>query len=103
MSLFAKFKAGLQKTHSKLAHEIKRVVNRSPRLDAAGLENLEGALIGADLGMPMTTQIVAAEKKSYETQGGNGGDVFEVARRAVENSLSTRQGHLMRSTAGPTV
>jgi fused signal recognition particle receptor len=103
MSLFAKFKAGLQKTHSKLAHEIKRVVSRSPRLDAAGLENLEGALIGADLGMPMTTQIVAAVKKSYETQGDNGGDVFEVARREVENSLSTRQVQLIRSPVGPTV
>src|SRR5438128_2616177 len=81
MSLFAKFKAGLQKTHSKLAHEIKRVVSRSPRLDAAGLENLEGALIGADLGMPMTTQIVAA----------------------VENSHSTRQVQLIRSPSGATV
>src|SRR5438445_13578002 len=103
MSLFAKFKAGLQKTHTKLAHEIKRVVSRSPRLDAAGLENLEGALIGADLGMPMTTQIVAAVKRSYETQGGDGGDIFEVARREVENSLSTRQVQLIRSPAGPTV
>src|SRR6266478_6158810 len=103
MSLFAKFKAGLQKTHSKLAHEIKRVVSRSPRLDAAGLENLEGALIGADLGMPMTTQIVAAVKKTYESQGGDGADVFAVARREVENSLSTRQVPLIRSPAGPTV
>jgi len=103
MSLFAKFKAGLRKTHSKLAHEIKRVVSRSPRLDAAGLENLEDALIGADLGMPMTAQIVAAVKKTYETQGGDGADVFAVARREVENSLSTRQVPLIRSPAGPTV
>ncbi len=103
MNLFAKFKAGLQKTHSKLAHEIKRVVSLSPRLDAAALENLEGALIGADLGMPMTTQIVAAVKKAYETQGGNGADVFVVARREVENSLSTRQAPLIRSPEGPTV
>src|SRR5438552_7879537 len=103
MSLFAKFNAGLQKTCNKLAHQIKRVVSRSPRLDAAGLENLEGALIGADLGMPMTTQIVAAVKKSYETQGGDGADIFAVARREVENSLSTRQVQLIRSPAGPTV
>ena len=32
MGLFAKFKAGLQKTHSKLTHEIKRIVTRSPKL-----------------------------------------------------------------------
>jgi fused signal recognition particle receptor len=103
MSLFAKFKAGLQKTHNKLTHEIKRVVTRSPRLDAAGLESLEGALISADLGMPMTTQIVAAVKKAYETQGGNGADVFAIARREVENSLSTQRVDLVRSPAGPTV
>ncbi|MCW2564971.1 MAG: Signal recognition particle receptor FtsY, partial [Mycobacterium sp.] len=40
MGLFAKFKAGLQKTQSKLAHEIKRIVTRSPRLEAATLEEL---------------------------------------------------------------
>ena len=54
MGLFAKFKAGLQKTHNKLTHEIKRIVTRSPRLDAAALEELEAALIGADLGMEIT-------------------------------------------------
>ena len=45
MGLFAKFKAGLQKTHNKLTHEIKRIVTRSPKLDAAGLEELEAALL----------------------------------------------------------
>ena len=34
MGLFDKFKAGLQKTQSKLTHEIKRIVTRSPKLDA---------------------------------------------------------------------
>ena len=44
MGLFQKFRAGLQKTHSQLAHEIKRIVTRSPKLDAAGLEELEALL-----------------------------------------------------------
>ena len=73
---FAKFKAGLQKTHAKLTHEIKRIVTRSPKLDAAALEELEAALIAADLGMAMTAQIVAAVKKAYETQGAAGPDVL---------------------------
>ena len=72
MGLFAKFKAGLQKTHNKLTHEIKRIVTRSPRLDAAALEELEAALIGADLGMEMTTQIVGAVKKSLRNAGRRG-------------------------------
>ena len=62
--MFAKFKAGLQKTHSKLAHEIKRIVSRSPKLEAATIEELEAALIGADLGMATTAQIVAAVRKA---------------------------------------
>jgi uncharacterized protein YdcH (DUF465 family) len=40
MGLFEKFKAGLQKTHNQLTHEIKRIVTRSPKLDAASLEEL---------------------------------------------------------------
>ena len=87
MGLFAKFKAGLAKTHSKLVHEIKRIVTRSPKLDASSLEELEAALIGADLGMAMTTQIIDAVKKGYETQGGAGLDVFAVAANEIEKSL----------------
>jgi fused signal recognition particle receptor len=103
MGLFAKFKAGLQKTQSKLAHEIKRIVTRSPRLEAATLEELEAALIGADLGMPMTTQIIEAVKKSYETQGGAGLDVFAVARSEVEKSLASNKPELIAAPDGLTV
>jgi fused signal recognition particle receptor len=94
MGLFDKFKAGLQKTHSKLAHEIKRIVTRSPKLEAQSLEDLEAALIGADLGMAMTTQIVEAVKRGYETQGGNGLDVFAIAEREVEKSLASNDAKL---------
>jgi fused signal recognition particle receptor len=87
MGLFAKFKAGLAKTHSKLVHEIKRIVTRSPKLDATSLEDLEAALIGADLGMAMTTQIIDAVKKGYESQGGAGLDVFAVAAGEIEKSF----------------
>ena len=105
MGLFAKFKAGLQKTHSKLTHEIKRIVTRSPKLEADSLEELEAALIGADLGMAMTSQIVDAVKRNYETQGGAGLDVFAIAELEVEKSLSTKDPHLRAATNGhaPTV
>ena len=103
MGLFAKFKAGLQKTHSKLAHEIKRIVTRSPKLDAAALEELEASLIAADLGPAMTSQIVGAVKQAYETQGSEGLDVFGVARREVERSLASNQAELRKAPAGLTV
>ena len=103
MGLFAKFKAGLKKTHSQLAHEIKRIVTRSPKLDTATLEELEAALIAADLGPAMTTQIVAAVKHAYETQGGASLDVFAIARAEVEKSLGSNKTDLIKAAAGPTV
>jgi fused signal recognition particle receptor len=103
MGLFAKFKAGLQKTHSKLTHEIKRIVTRSPKLDGATLEELEAVLIGADLGMAMTTQIIDAVKKSYETQGAAGLDVFAVAKAEVEKSLAANKSELIAAPDGLTV
>jgi len=103
MGLLAKFKAGLQKTHGKLAHEIKRIVTRSPKLDAAALGDLEAALIGADLGMGMTTQIINAVKQAYETQGTAGTDVFGIAEREVEKSLASDRADLRRAPDGLTV
>jgi fused signal recognition particle receptor len=103
MGLFDKFKAGLAKTHSKLVHEIKRIVTRSPKLDAASLEELEAALIGADLGMAMTGQIMDAVKKGYETQGGAGLDVFAVAAGEIEKNFSAANGTLKEVPGGVSV
>jgi fused signal recognition particle receptor len=103
MGLFSKFKAGLAKTHSKLTHEIKRIVTRSPKLTGESLEELEHALIAADLGMAMTGQIVGAVKLAYESQGGAGLDVFAIARNEVEKSLSSNKSGLVKAPGGPTV
>src|SRR5581483_7853459 len=103
MGLFDKFKAGLQKTHSKLAHELKRIVTRSPKLEADALEELEAALIAADLGVETTAHIVQAVKKAYESQGGGGPDVFAIAQREVESSLASERAALIRAPKGTTV
>jgi fused signal recognition particle receptor len=103
MGLFAKFKAGLQKTHNKLAHEIKRILTRSPRIGVEAVEDLEAALIGADLGTAMTRQILEAVKQGYETQGGSGLDVFAIASREVEASLSANSTGLHHTPEGLTV
>ncbi|MBI2928962.1 MAG: signal recognition particle-docking protein FtsY [Verrucomicrobia bacterium] len=103
MGLFEKLKTGLQKTHSRLVHEIKRIVTGSPKLTAATLEELEAALIAADLGMAMTSQIVVAVKQGYETQGGAGLDVFAIARSEVEKSLSTGIAALANGSHRPVI
>jgi len=100
MGFFEKFKAGLARTHSKLTHEIKRIVTRSPKLTGESIEELEAALIAADLGMAMTTQIIDAVKKGYESQGGAGLDVFAVARAEVEKSLRAADPKLREVPGG---
>ena len=103
MGLFAKFKAGLAKTHAKLTHELKRIVTRSPKLTAESLEEIERALIAADLGMAMTTQIVTAVKLAYESQGTAGLDYLAIARAEIEKSLSSNKPDLLKAPSGPTV
>lgn len=103
MGLFDKFKAGLQKTHTRLAHELKRIVTRSPKLTSGDVEELEAALLGADLGMPMTEQITGAVRKAFETQGSGGLDVFAIASAEVEKSLLSVETGLRQAASGLTV
>lgn len=103
MGIFDKFKSGLGKTHQRLTHEIKRILTRSPKLDAAAIEELEAALIAADLGLTMTQGIVTAVKKAYETQGGAGLDVFKVAECEVAASLEGQDVSLKHTPGALTV
>jgi fused signal recognition particle receptor len=103
MGLFDKLKAGLQKTHNQLVHEMKRIVTRSPRLTGSSLEELQRALIAADFGVAMSEEIIATVRRAYETQGSGGADVFAVASQEVERSLATVHGALRKEPSGPTV
>jgi fused signal recognition particle receptor len=103
MGLFEKFKGGLHKTHSRLAHEIKRIVTLSPKLTGATLEELEAALLGADLGTAMSDQIIAAVKRAYETQGRSGLEIFAVAQRELQKSLASNSAELLRNSGALTV
>ena len=103
MGFFSRLKEGLQKTHSKLVHEIKRIVTLSPKLTSESAEDLEEVLLGADLGVAMTEQIMTAVKKSYETQGSKGVDVFGVARGEIEKALGSEVAGLKFQPSGVTV
>jgi len=103
MGLFSKFKAGLAKTHSKLAHEIERIVTRSPKLTSESLEELEAALIAADLGVAVTRQITDAVKQAYESQGTTGNGVFTIARAEVERNFTSSKPDLLKAPSGPTI
>ena len=77
-----------------------RIVTRSPKLTPETLEELEAALIAADLGMPVTTQILTAVKKAYESQGAQGPDVFEIASAEVQKNLTAGTAPLAKAASG---
>ena len=103
MGLFQKLKEGLRKTHQTLSHEIKRIVSLSPKLTEEGSDDLEAALLGADLGLPMTQRIMAATKTAFETQGREAVDVFGIAAREVEAALSQTSTPLANVAEATTV
>lgn len=103
MGLLDKFKQGLHRTQARLAHEIRRIVTLSPRLSGSALEELEAVLLGADLGVAVTQQIIEAVRTAYETQGRGGLDVFDIARHQIELSLARSQAPLAKAPAGLTV
>ena len=47
------------------------------------IEELEAVLLGADFGITLANQIVAAVRKEYESQGKNGKSIFEIARNEI--------------------
>ena len=103
MGFFDRFRAGLQQTQSKLVHEIKRIVTRSPRLTGESIQELEEALIGADLGLAMTSEIMTAIKKAYESQGAGKTDVLAVAAGVLEQSMAKGSSELKQVAGGLTV
>jgi len=103
MGLFQKIKEGLQKTQGKLAHQIKRILTASPKLTDETLDELEAALLSADLGIAVSQQIIQAVRTAYETQGRAGLDVFTIARHEVEQILSATPAALIRQPSGVTV
>ena len=103
MGFLDKLKAGLQKTQSKLAHEFRRIVTRSPKLTGSSLEEIEAALIAADFGSAMSHEISQAVRKAYEGQGRAGFELFEVAEREVVKGLGDGSLALAKQTSGPTI
>ena len=96
MNLFQKFRDGLGKTSVKLATEIKRIVTRSPQLDEDAFEELEAALIGADIGVATAQRIVEQVKESSRESGKV--DVLTIARDEIIHELCV--GHASSLSTG---
>ena len=101
MNLFQKFRDGLKKTSTKLAAEIKRIVTRAPRLDAAALEELEAVLIASDIGIGTTTRIIEQTQAAAKSAGT--ADVFAIAHAEIARELGGVTHPLVQAGSPPTV
>jgi fused signal recognition particle receptor len=101
MGLFQKFRDGLRKTQEKLSSEIKRIVTRSPKLDADALEELEAVLISTDIGVGTASRIIEQTKEAAKQSGQV--DVFAIARAEIERELGVASHGLTKAAQPPTV
>ncbi len=74
--MFARLKAGLQKTRGRLHEGIATLVLGEKTLDADLLEDVEAQLLSADVGMDATDQIVAHLKEKLDRKSLADGDQF---------------------------
>jgi len=81
-SFFQKLRAGLGRTRELLTEGIARVAARG-RLDDATLEELEGVLLQADVGVATTEKLLERLRERARSEGGAAGRVSEILREEV--------------------
>ena len=91
--LFARLKNALGATKDNLVARIETVLSAHPAIDEALLEDLEGVLLGADLGVKATSRIMDGinelrEKQAVRTPD----DVRAAIRRQLLDMLDTGKG-----------
>lgn len=104
ISLWDKFKSGLQRTKTLLLRSIKAVFSDERPWDASRYEELEAALIGADLGVAVSTRLVADLRDRYD-RGliRTSEDIVRVAQEDIIGVLTTEPRPLNFNPSGPTV
>lgn len=84
MSLFSKFKAGLQKTAVAIKRSVGGLFTEVKTWDETSFDTIEKALISADLGIKAAKQITAELREQYALGNLNGEDDI---RRCTEESI----------------
>src|SRR3954470_16190815 len=93
--LFDRMKQAVQRTRENLSERIEEVVSFNKEIDRRTLDDLEGTLLGADLGMQTTQEVLAAlREKADRKQIEN----FEELKRLLKEELL---GILSRANTQP--
>jgi len=89
--LFARMKKALGATKENLVSRIEAVLSSRPEIDETVLEDLEGTLLGADLGVRVTERIMTAVREQRKKQAiRTAEDAQKVIREELLSILNTR-------------
>jgi len=104
MSLFEKFKNGLQKTAVALKRSVAGIFTEVKVWDDAAFASMEKALVEADLGIAGAKQIVADLREQYKLGKLNGdADIRECTAQSIVNILKVDSRPLKMNPDGLTV
>lgn len=68
IGLFGRLREGLAKTRETLLGRVEALFQKHPRIDEDFLESLEEILLGADFGVPVTQELIAALRKRLKAE-----------------------------------
>lgn len=105
MSLFEKFKNGLQKTAVALKRSVGGIFSDTKKWDDAAFAEMENSLIAADLGVKGAKQIVATLREEYALGHLNGSDDIRTCTEAGIVKILSESGRKLNvnTAGGPTV
>ncbi len=103
-SLFDKFKQGFDFTRTAIARSLQSIFSGAHAWTEEDYEDLEAALIGADLGVAYTTRLVQEIRERYSRgQIKTAADILEVARADVAGIMARDASPMRFAAEGPTV
>ncbi len=102
--LLARLKQGIQKTRAGLVERIEDTIQGKKEIDADLLEELEYTLIGADIGMKTTTEVLERIRQRVDRKLVNdAGELRNLIREHLLEVLEGAERPLTRAASGPTV
>jgi fused signal recognition particle receptor len=99
-----KIRDGLSKTRSVFTSKIKGLFTLGRKIDAQFLEELEEAMITADMGVETTTEIVGMLKEAYRNKViKESGEVLDYLKDALRRRLTEESNDIRMADTPPTV
>ncbi|MFT5126441.1 MAG: fused signal recognition particle receptor [Rhodothermales bacterium] len=103
-ALLTKFRHGLQRTKTALVRNLQGLFNDSKEWDEDSYEELEAALIGADLGVGVSMQLVDDIRDRYKRgEIQTAADIIASAKADVSELLKSEHEPMAFAPSGPTV